>query len=71
MIAVDEMDDTDSSRMGINGFVQDADTDVEAVTRIHQTHPPLVSEGNGGLGIDEAITIAKQRTPVPKLDQER
>ncbi|KAK8194907.1 replication fork protection component Swi3-domain-containing protein [Phyllosticta capitalensis] len=35
--------------------------------------PPRATnrQQNSGLGIDEEVTIAKKRTPIPKLDQER
>ena len=68
MVQVNDLDDDSiHGRRPSQGLDRNADSNYDA--RVPHTEPQ--TESSHELGIDEAITITKQRAPIPKLDQER
>jgi replication fork protection complex subunit Csm3/Swi3 len=67
--STDHVDDLFDYDVGLDGILQEVNTNSGGVNVPKQAAPP----GNSGivLGLDEEVKVAKKRQPVAKLDENR
>ena len=67
----DDLDDLFDYDVDLGDVFGDVDTNMDAPAIQMSSSKAGAKENNTGLGIDEAIKIAKKRRPVVKLDESR
>lgn len=67
----DDLDDIFNNYEVDPALFQDVDTNMDVAPKQPASHKPKNDFFDGGLGLDEEVTVTKKRAPIAKLDEAR